>query len=118
MTAPYAPIKLTSFTPLHDGVIVSDMIFTERFSAAGIFIPNDDKTVQGVRPRWAKVYAVGAEQEDIKVGQWICVAHGRWTRGITIEDATGEHVIRRVDNDDILLISDEPVVDETMGQPL
>lgn len=110
--------EVKSLKPLHDGVIVSDMKFTERFSPAGIFIPSDDKLVQGVRPRWGKVYAVGPEQKDITVGQWVCVTHGRWTRGIKIKDANGEHTVRRVDNNDILLVSDEPVVDENMGRPL
>ena len=116
--AAYEAIELTTLTPLHDGVIVSDMIFTERFTTGGIFIPSDDKLVQGVRPRWGKVYAVGPEQLDIKAGQWVCVTHGRWTRGVNIKDATGEHTVRRVAVDDILLVSDEPVVDEIMGRPL
>ncbi len=114
----YDPINVKSIKPLRDGILVSEMTFSERLSAGGIFIPSDDKLVQGVRPRWGKVYAVGPEQLDVKVGQWICVTHGRWTRGIKINDATGEHTIRRVDNNDILLISDEPVVDEIMGRPL
>jgi hypothetical protein len=43
------------------------------------------------------------------------VSHGRWTRGLKIEDATGEKTIRKVDLKDILLISDEPVNDHTMS---
>lgn len=116
--AQYEAIKLTSLKPLHDGVIVADMAFNERITSGGIYIPSDDKLVQGVHPRWAQVYAVGAEQKDIKVGQWICVVHGRWTRGVKIEDDTGEHTIRRVDANDILLVSDDPVVDDNMGRPL
>jgi len=114
----FEPIEIKSLTPLHDGIIVSDMSFNERYSAAGIFIPSDDALVQGVRPRWGKVYSVGPEQADITVGQWVCVAHGRWTRGAKIKDSTGEHTVRRVDPKDILLVSDEPIVDETLGQPL
>ena len=69
----------------------------------------------GIRPRWGKVYAIGPEQKDIQVGQYILISHGRWTRGIKIDDGTGEKVIRKVDNKDILLISDEPVNDSTMS---
>ena len=116
--AVYNAHEIKSITPLHDGVIVSDMKFAERFTSGGIFIPSDDKLVQGVRPRWGKVYAVGPEQKDVVVGQWVCISHGRWTRGVNIKDENGEHVIRRVDNADILLVSDEPVLDENMGQPL
>jgi uncharacterized ubiquitin-like protein YukD len=43
------------------------------------------------------------------------VEHGRWTRGIKIEDENGEQIIRKVDPKDILLISDEPVTDYTMS---
>jgi hypothetical protein len=64
------------------------------------------------------VYAVGPEQKEIQVGQWVCVEHGRWTRGVKIEDLTGEHTIRRVDNDAIMMVSDEPVADETMSDAI
>jgi hypothetical protein len=43
------------------------------------------------------------------------VAHGRWTRGLKIEDETGEKTIRKVDTNDILLVSDDPVNDHTMS---
>lgn len=113
-----APIKITTLKPIKDHVLVEDMVFNERFTKAGIYLPSDNGKVQGIRPRWGRVFAVGPDQVDIKVGEYICVAHGRWTRGITIEDSTGEHEIRRVDNADILMVSDEPVSDDTMGRPL
>jgi len=44
------------------------------------------------------------------------VAHGRWTRGVEIEDSEGTVVtIRKVDPKDILLISDEQPSDDTMS---
>jgi hypothetical protein len=61
---------------------------------------------------------VGPDQKEIKVGQYVCVAHGRWTRGLEIEDPTGEMTIRRIDNNDILMVSDEPMQDETIGNSL
>jgi hypothetical protein len=63
------------------------------------------------------VYAVGPDQQDVHVGQWVCVAHGRWTRGIDIEDEMGKRAIRKIDPKDILLISDSATCpqDETMG---
>jgi co-chaperonin GroES (HSP10) len=101
------------FKPLGKHVIVSDMAFNERITHSGIIIPNDDKKSEGIRPRWAKVYAVGPEFEsdEITIGSWILISHGRWTRGIDIEDETGKHTLRRVDTNDILLVSDEPVED-------
>lgn len=99
--------------PLNDAVIVSDMEFAERISTGGIVLLNDNGKGNGIRPRWGLVYAVGPDQKDVAVGQWICVAHGRWTRGIEVEDESGKKTLRRIDPKDIMLISDEPVQDET-----
>ena len=107
--------KVKAILPLGDNVIVSDMAFDERITHSGIVLPNDDMKSSGIRPRWGKVYAIGPEQKDIKVGQYILISHGRWTRGIKIDDGTGEKTIRKVDNNDILLISDDPVNDLTMS---
>jgi hypothetical protein len=95
---------------LHDSVLVTEMSFDER-----IVIPTDDGRDSGIRPRWAQIYAVGPEQRDVQVGQWVLVAHGRWTRGIKIDDHGQERVVRRVDNDDILLVTEERPTDETMS---
>ena len=117
--AAYEPVKLKALRPLHDHILVVGMEFKERFTNSGIYIPSDDKTTQGVRPRWARVYAVGPDQTEIKVGQWLCIAHGRWTRGVDIEDASGEKMtVRRIDNNDILLVSDEQPDDMTMGEAI
>jgi co-chaperonin GroES (HSP10) len=109
------PYKVSHLKALGDSVIVSDMEFDQRISAGGILIPNDDMKSSGIRPRWGKVYAVGPDQTDIRVGQYIMVSHGRWTRGLKIEDDEGEKTIRKVDTKDILLISDEPVNDHTIS---
>ena len=111
----FAPTTIKKINPLGNTIIVSDMKFDVRLSKGGIIIPNDDMKSSGIRPRWAKVYAIGPEQKDIKVGEFILISHGRWTRGIKIEDQEGEKVIRKVDPNDILLISNEPMEDETMS---
>lgn len=111
----YEPHKIKRLIALRDSVIVSDMNFEHRVTTAGIILPSDDGKNSGIRPRWGKVYAVGPEQQDVRVGQWICVEHGRWTRGIKIEDENGQHTIRRIDVKDIMLVSDEPVSDLTMS---
>jgi len=111
------PIKIKSIEALSDHVLVADMNFKERLTTSGIYLLNDDGRTAGIRPRWAQVYAIGPEQQDICVGQWIMVAHGRWTRGVKIDDGTGEHVIRRIDPKDILLLSDEePGGDDTISE--
>lgn len=111
----YAPHKIKSLRPLRDGVIVKDMNFDERVTSSGIVLVSDDGKNSGIRPRWAQVYAVGPEQHDISVGQWILIEHGRWTRGVHIEDDTGTYTVRRVDVKDIMLVSDTPVVDDTLS---
>lgn len=117
ITAAYAPHKVKSLRPLKDTVLVADMIFKERKLNSGLILLNDNGTTAGIRPRWGRVYAVGTDQKDYAVGDWICVAHGRWTRGVEIEDAEGNNVtIRKVDPKDILLVSDEPQVDDTFSE--
>jgi len=115
--AAFAPYKLSAsgLEPLRDAVIVSDMSFDMRTTTAGIVLLNDNGTGLGIRPRWAQVYAVGPDQQDVAPGDWICVAHGRWTRGIEIDDNGTERTIRRIDPNDILLVSDEQPQDDTMG---
>lgn len=113
--ASFAPHKIKKLHPLKDSIIVTDMEFNERISNGGIVLLNDDMKSSGIRPRWARVYAIGPEQKDVQIGQYILIAHGRWTRGIKIEDDDGEKTIRKVDNNDVLMVSDEPVNDQTMS---
>jgi co-chaperonin GroES (HSP10) len=96
-------------TPTKNNVLVKDMEFGERMTLGGIIILDDDKKGQGIRPRWAEVVAVGRLQEDVKVGEYILVAHGRWTRGLDMTDEDGvTTTVRLVDPKDILMSSDEP----------
>ena len=112
----YAAHQLNSnqLVALKDTVLVKDMVFKERM-VGSIIIVKDDGKDSGIRPRWAEVYKVGPDQLDVKVGEYVLVAHGRWTRGIDIEDENGPPTIRKIDPKDILLVSDEPRVDETMS---
>lgn len=101
--------------PLNNSVIVSDMVFDERISTGGIVLLNDNGTGRGIRPRWGQVYAVGPDQQDVQPGDWVLVAHGRWTRGIDVEDEHGKKTLRRVDPNDIMMMSDELPNDETFS---
>lgn len=112
----YTTNVVSAIQPLRDTVLIMDMNFDYRVTTAGIILPSDDGKNSGIRPRWGKVYAVGPDQHDVVPGQWCLINHGRWTRGIDIIDASGKKsTIRKVDNNDILLVSDEPVSDGTMG---
>ena len=104
-------------TPLKNRVLVSDMHFGETKSKGGIIIVDDDGTAEGIHPRWGKVYAVGRDQVDVKVGEWIMVSHGRWSRAFKLKrkeigkagDIGVELEVRMIDENDILLVSeDEP----------
>ena len=94
-------------TPLKKRVLVSDMHFGERKSAGGIIVMDDDGSEGGIHPRWGKVYAVGDQQEDVKVGEWVMVSHGRWSRGFKIKKNGIELEVRMIDENDILLVSDD-----------
>ena len=95
--------------PIKDKVIVHNMHFGEQRSAGGIVVLGDDGKDRGIYPRWGQVYAVGPDhKEEFKVGDWILVEHGRWTRGIELDDGGAEPtVIRMVENKSIMMWSDE-----------
>ncbi len=90
--------------PLHDKVLVADMNFGEQRSSGGIVMLGDDGKDHGIHPRWARVYAVGPEhKEDYNVGDWVLVEHGRWSRGIEVEDNGNKITIRLIDNNCVML---------------
>lgn len=116
MKPAYAPTAISQLRALNDNILVSEMVFDERKLQSGIILLNDNGTTAGIRPRWGQVYAIGPKQKDVTVGQWICVAHGRWTRGVDIEENGLKHTIRKIDPKDILLISDEKPSDATLSE--
>ena len=101
--------KIKSVRPLHDGIIVTDMVFEERISTGGIVLVSDDKKSSGIRPRWGQVYAVGPTQKDVQVGEWILVAHGRWSRGVEVEidDIEGIELEDDDDNEEKVKLSED-----------
>ena len=108
--------QIKSLSVIRDHVLVTEMAFKERKLSSGILLLNDDGKTSGIRPRWAKVYAVGPEQTEIQVGQWIFVEHGRWSRGIEVEVNDEQLTLRRVDPKSIIFVSDEePDEDDTIS---
>jgi co-chaperonin GroES (HSP10) len=93
--------------PLKGNVLVSSMDFEMQKTKTGLFIPNDNGKSTGIYPRWGKVWAVGPDQTDVKVGEWILVEHGRWTRTIELEEDDGILELRMVDVACILMSADE-----------
>ena len=102
-------MKVTgTLTPLHDRILVSDMEFGEEFTQSGIILKSDNGKAEGIRPRWGKVWAIGPNQTDEQIGNWLLMEHGRWSRAASYENADGTITkIQLVDNDAILLVSDE-----------
>ena len=94
-------------TPLKKRVLVCKMHFGETRSKGGIILIDDDGSEGGIHPRWAEVYAIGNKQEDVKIGQWILVSHGRWSRALKVKKDNVELEVRMIDEDDILLVSDK-----------
>lgn len=90
--------------PIKDKVIVTDIEEGMTKTQGGIIISDDDGTDKGIRPRWAKVCAMGPDQKIFKVDQWVLVKHGRWTRGIKTSD---DQVVRMVEAEAILLTCDD-----------
>jgi co-chaperonin GroES (HSP10) len=113
----FAPHQISrqDFQPIRDWVVCTEMNFEGRQLSSGIILPGDNGRSQGIRPRWGQVYAVGPDQTDVRVGDWICVAHGRWTRGVEIQDQDGTKTVRRIDPNDILLVSDSLPTDDTVS---
>jgi co-chaperonin GroES (HSP10) len=97
-------------------VLVTDMYFGEQKTASGLIIKNDDGTTRGIYPRWAKVYSKGPEnKDDYKIGHWILIEHGRWTRSFTVETDDGEKVIRMVESESVLGYAEEKPSDVYIG---
>jgi co-chaperonin GroES (HSP10) len=99
--------EIAGIRALHDHVIVRDMSFDGRQLASGIVLLGDDGKTDGIRPRWAQVYAVGPDQQDISVNQWVLIEHGRWTRGLKVAIEGEEFVIRRADPNGIIFAQDQ-----------
>ena len=111
-------IHCKSLRAISDKIIVHGMEFGEQKLASGIVLVDDDKKSTGIKPRWAQVYSIGPQANtELKEGQYVMVAHGRWTRGLKIEDENGELTLRKIDPKDILLVSDreEPPQDDTQS---
>ena len=102
--------------PICDKVIVSDMHFGEQQTASGLIIKSDNGKGHGIYPRWAKIHALGPDNlEEYKVGDWILVEHGMWTRGFNVDEGDGEIELRMVENKSILIWSNKKPEDVVIG---
>lgn len=93
-------------SPIRDHILVTDMDSEDEKVVNGIIIPGETGNDRGIHPRQAFVYAIGPDQEDVKPGEWVLVEHGRWTRGVKLEDGK---VYRKIDPSALLLVSSEKI---------
>jgi hypothetical protein len=47
----------------------------------------------------------------LTVGDWILVEHGRWSRGVEVEDNGTKMTVRSIDPNGVLVVADEPPVE-------
>lgn len=100
---------MRTLKPLGNNIILINLDHGERKTASGIIILDDSTTdagERGIRARWAEVYAVGPEQTDVNVGQWVLMDHGRWSVGQTLDLGETEIKFWLGDPNGILGVSD------------
>jgi co-chaperonin GroES (HSP10) len=110
----YGEIMATRVRAIKNKVLVTDIEQGITKTKAGVILPDDaggessgGLKESGIRPRWARVYSVGPEVDDLKVGEWILISHAKWSRGTPIEENGQVFEIRQVDYpDSILLVTD------------
>jgi len=103
--------------PLSKDILVCDMDMGEQITASGIVINSDDGKAHGVKPRWARVYKIGDSCDlDVKVGEWLLIEHGRWTRKIKIDDGNSVVEIQKIEVASVLAVSETRPNDAYIGQ--
>lgn len=100
--------------PLPDRILGT--VYIGERKIGNIIVVDDLGKLEGNRPRWTHVYAVGKKVDDIKPGQWILVASGRWTEHCRLD--LGESKLTRVaqiDYEGCLIVQDEkpPEIDDS-----
>lgn len=76
---------------------------------SGLYISDKDGSADAIRPRWFKVYSVGEEVNEVAPGQYVYVEHGRWSKGMKVDDDLKLYLL---DNKDMLMVSDENPIEE------
>jgi co-chaperonin GroES (HSP10) len=89
----------------------------ERTTTSGIILKDDNGKLEGIRPRWGKVWQVADDITDVKPDDWILCEHGRWTMTIEIKDDNGEvFKFQKIDPEGILMVSDYRPNDLMFGE--
>jgi co-chaperonin GroES (HSP10) len=99
-------VEFDTLVPVRGTVLVHNIEEGEKRTRGGIIVLDDNGKERGIRERFCQVWAKHPDIDDVEVGDWILVKHGRWTRGIDVQGPDGVIVnIRKVDWPDAVLLS-------------
>ena len=101
--------------PLRERVLAELLGLDQRVTASGIIIQSENGKDRGVRPRWAKVHLVGEGIDWVQPGQYVLVAHGRWSRQFECEHNGQKLKLVHLDNKECLIVTDEETMDDFVG---
>ena len=73
-------------------VLVSGLERGMSMTKGGIILTDDNMSETGVRTRWAKIHMLADNIDDMVVGEYVLLEHGRWTNKIKIQDDNGDDV--------------------------
>lgn len=102
-------ISTKDFRALKATVFVTDLESGPRKLASGLLLPDDNMAESGIRERWGQIAYLGPDvPEELSVGDWVLVKHGRWTPGIDLDDGSGALTrIWRVEYPDAVLLASD-----------
>lgn len=106
---------MTIIKPLANRVLAELMGLEQKVTASGIIIQGENGKDRGIRPRWARVRLVGEGIDWVKPGQYVLVAHGRWSRQFNCEHEGEKMKLVHLDNNECLIVSDEEPMDDFVG---
>jgi co-chaperonin GroES (HSP10) len=106
---------MPTIKPLKDRVLAELMGLEQRVTASGIIIQSENGKDRGIRPRWARVQLVGEGIDWVQPGQYVLVAHGRWSRQFECEHNGEKMKLVHLDNKECLIVTDELPDDDFVG---
>ena len=106
---------MPTIKPLKDRVLAELMGLEQRVTASGIIIQSENGKDRGIRPRWAKIRLVGEGIDWCEPGQYVLVAHGRWSRQFECEHNGEKIKLVHLDNKECLIVTDELPDDDFVG---
>jgi co-chaperonin GroES (HSP10) len=106
---------MATIRPLNKRILAELLGLGERVTASGIVVQSENGKDRGIRPRWARVCLVGEGVDWVKPGQYVLVAHGRWSRQFECDHEGEKLKLVRLDNEECLIITDDDPQDDFIG---